>query len=72
MAWGEFKGWYRDASDSPPKPSNVELDRMTNEYCALYTKSTNLPEETVPVLVAKADVLDDTPTNAEIRTAGAN
>ena len=42
---------------------------MTNEYRALYTKSTNLPEETVPVLVAKADVLDDTPTDAEIRTA---
>ena len=41
---------------------------MTNKYRSLYTKSTSLPEETLTVLVAKVDVLDDTPIEAEIRT----
>ena len=69
MAWAEFKGWYKTASDSPPKPSRVELDRITREYSSLYSKSNSLPEETVPVLVAPWTVLDDTPDDDEIAAA---
>jgi hypothetical protein len=68
-AWDEMKVFYREASDRPPKPSRIELGKVTAEYAALYARQEDLPEETIPVLVAPVDIPDNPPTNDEIAAA---
>jgi hypothetical protein len=68
-AWDKLKVFYRKASDRPPKPSRIELGRVTAEYAALYARKEDLPEETIPVLVAPVDIPDNPPTNEEITFA---
>ena len=68
-AWDEMKVFYREASDRPPKPSRIELGKVTAEYAALYTRQEDLPAETIPVLVAPVDIPDHPPTDDEIAFA---
>ena len=68
-AWDEMKVFYREASDRPPKPSRIELGKVTAEYTALYEKQDDLPEETIPVLVGPVDIPDHPPSDKEIEFA---
>ena len=64
-ALDELKVFYREISDQPPKPSRIKLGRVTAEDAALYARQEDLPEETIPVLVAPVDIPNNPLTHKE-------
>ena len=67
-AWDTMKGWYRHFGDRPTPPSRVQLEDVTNEYTALYTREAP-PGEPIPVVVAPVNVPSEVPSDEEIRSA---
>ena len=67
-AWATIRAWYRHAGDRPPKPSRQDLQQVTDERVALYTRDepTGPP---IPVAVNPSDISDDVPTEDEIANA---
>ena len=67
-AWNIFKCWYRHAGDRAPRPSRQDLEKVTADRVALYTK-TEPTGPPIEVVVGPADVSDDVPLEAEIGEA---
>ena len=64
-AWAALRGWYRSASDRPPKPSREDLASVTSEYSNLYTR-VDPPGDPIPIVVEPFEIRDDVPNSDEI------
>ena len=64
-AWGIAKRWYRQASDTPPKPCYDSLEDQTVEREELYAERTS-PGDLIPINVEPYVIQDGTPTESEI------
>ena len=67
-AWRCVKGWYRTASEVPPRPCFQTMERQTQERVELYGK-VNPPGAPIPINVDAFDVADDAPSDGELRVA---
>ena len=55
--------------DRPQKPSRQDLDTVTHNFRALYTRETpSPPGETLPAMVAPFDIDNSVPDNQEIQS----
>jgi hypothetical protein len=67
-SWNRLKAWYNQVSDRPSKPSRQDIRAITMERIDLYSHQ-HPPGAALPVLVAPAPVVDEIPTDEEIRAA---
>ena len=66
-AWGTAKRWYRQATDTPPKPCFASLEKQTTEREELYAKRV-VPDDPIPIVAEPFDLEDGVPDEAEIRS----
>ncbi len=67
-AWHAFKGWYRAAEDRPPPACPETMAKQTAEHVELYMRAPPMGTPLPFNFPAFAAILDDVPTNVEIRT----
>jgi hypothetical protein len=65
-AWRSLKGWYKAATDRAPKASKMSLAAQTAERVTLYGRVASKGDP-IPIHVNKADILDDIPSDGELR-----
>ena len=65
-AWRCLKGWYRSATDQPPKPCHLMMTRLTEERTELYAKVPT-PGGRFPIVVDPFSVPDVKPMDGEVR-----
>jgi hypothetical protein len=63
-----IRGWYRYRGGNIPKPTNHDLEQISQEYASLYS-AIPLPNDPLPINVEPAFVNDDPPTENEILDA---
>ncbi len=65
-AWQCLTGWYRFATNQPPKPCHLMMISLTEERTALYARVPT-PGGHFPIVVDPFLVRDELPTDSEIR-----
>jgi hypothetical protein len=65
-AWRCLKRWYPSATDQPPKPCHLTMNRLTEERTALYARVPT-PGGRFPIVVNPFLVWDKLPTDSKIR-----
>jgi len=67
-AFRHLKGWYRDASETEARPCKQMMERQTDKWIELYRKRVS-PRASIPINMTPVNILDSTPSDAEIRAA---
>jgi hypothetical protein len=67
-AWNKLQHWYRHSGNRPPKPTRLDLKKVTLEYKELY-KDTTPPGDPINIEITPHAINDDIPTDDEIATA---
>jgi exonuclease III len=67
-AYAILRKWYKHHGDRPPKPSRQDLQTVTTEFAALYTKEPT-PGDEIPTIVAPFNIDDSIPSKEEIEQA---
>jgi hypothetical protein len=65
-AWRSLKGWYKAATNRAPKASKMSLAAQTAKRVTLYGRVASKGDP-IPIHVDKANILDDIPSDAELR-----
>ncbi len=65
-AWRSLRGWYQAITDCAPKVSKMSLATQTDKRVALYGRVASKGDP-IPIHVDKADILDDIPSDGELR-----
>jgi hypothetical protein len=65
-AWRCLKGWYRSATNQPPKLCHLTMTHLTKERTALYARVPT-PGGRFPIVVDPFFVQDKLPTDSKIR-----
>jgi hypothetical protein len=63
-----LQSWYKHAGDRPPRPTRLDIRKVTNEYKELYQRNPPI-EDPIDAHVAPFSINDDIPDNSEIATA---
>jgi hypothetical protein len=64
--WWCLKGWYRSATNQPPKPCHLTMTRLTEERTALYARVPFLGGH-FPIVVNPFLIWDKLPTDSKMR-----
>jgi hypothetical protein len=67
-AYDVIRGWYRQRSGNIPKPTNHDLERISQEYASLYS-AIPLSNDPLPINVEPSCINDNPPTEDEILNA---
>jgi hypothetical protein len=67
-AWSVLQNWYRHTADRPPRPTRLDLRRVTDEYKSLY-RATLTPGNPIDTHIAPQPINDELPEYDEIAAA---